>query len=53
MDGTWEPVVISAKLSPNPATVGDTVLLQVAAIDVQSVEQTEIRTSGEFRAGEV
>lgn len=47
------PAVISAKLSPNPATVGEAVLLQVAAIDVQIVEQTEVRASGEFRAGEV
>lgn len=49
----WTPLIISATLTPNPAQAGEPVLLQVAAIDVQVVEQTEVRASGEFRAGEV
>lgn len=53
MASEWNPLIISAVVTPNPATVGETVVLQVAAIDVQTVEQTEARLSGEFRAGEV
>lgn len=53
MSNEWEPLIISAKLTPNPAVVGTAVLLQVAAIDVQTIEQVEARQSGEFQAGVV
>lgn len=53
MSNEWEPLIISAKLTPDPATVGTAVLLQVAAIDVHTVEQVELRQAGEFQAGVV
>lgn len=53
MASAWEPVIISAALTPDPAAVGTPVLLQVAVMDAQFVEQTDVRMSGEFRAGEV
>lgn len=53
MASEWSPLVVSAVMAPNPATVGDTVLLQAVVIDVQAVEQTENRMSGELRSGEV
>lgn len=49
----WTPVIISASISPNPALVGQSVLLSVAATDVQSVEQQQVLISGEFVSGEV
>lgn len=53
MANEWSPLIITAVMTPNPVTVGELVLLQAAVIDVQSVEQTEVRVSGEFRSGEV
>lgn len=54
MSNEWEPLIISAKLTPDPATVGTAVLLQVSAIDVHTVEQqVELRQAGEFQAGVV
>lgn len=50
---TYQPVILTAELRPNPATVGETVLLSVSALDVEIIEQTEARMSGELRAGEV
>lgn len=49
----WSPLIITAAFTPNPANVGDSVLLQVVAIDAQTVEQEEARMSGEFNSGEV
>ena len=48
----WSPIVISA-FTPATANVGDSVLLQVIVLDVQTIEQEEIRVSGEFQSGEV
>lgn len=53
MASEWSPLVVSAVMTPSPATVGDTVLLQAVVIDVQTVEQPEARVSGELRSGEV
>lgn len=49
----WSPIVISATLTPAAANVGDSVLLQVIVLDAQTIEQEEIRVSGEFQSGEV
>ena len=49
----WSPIVISATFTPVTANVGDSVLLQVIVLDVQTIEQEEIRLSGEFQSGEV
>lgn len=49
----WSPIVISATLTPVTANVGDSVLLQVIVLDVQTIEQEEIRVSGESQSGEV
>ena len=50
---TATPVIVSASLTPNPAKVGETVLLQILAIDVQSIAQEESHVSNEFYAAEV
>ena len=47
------PVILAAAFTPNPAKVGEPVLLQVMVVDVGAVEQTETRMSGEFNSGEV
>ena len=47
------PIILSAVFIPNPADVGESILLQVLAVDVETVEQDEIRMSGEFNSGEV
>lgn len=49
----WSPIVISATFTPATANVGGSVLLQVIVLDVQTIEQEEIRLSGEFQSGEV
>ena len=46
------PAVISAVLSPNPASAGETVRISVAAIDVACVPAVQTATSGEFTGGE-
>ena len=38
----WSPIVISATFTPVTANVGDSVLLQVIVLDVQTIEQEEI-----------
>lgn len=53
MATTYVPVIINALLSPNPAKVGQPVLISVAAIDVECVPSTQVITSGEFTSGEV
>lgn len=53
MAESWTPVITAASMTPNPAVAGQNVLLSVAAADIQSVEQTEARVSGEFVSGEV
>lgn len=50
---TYIPVIVSAFITPNPATAGEEVLISVAAIDVACVPSAEIITAGEFTAGEV
>lgn len=47
------PVIILAKFEPNPANVGDTVTVQVMAADVENVQQSEMKMTNEFNAGEV
>ena len=53
METVWEPLIVTATFSPNPATTGQTVTLSVLALDVFGDEQTEARLSGEFVSGEV
>lgn len=53
MASTFVPVIIGAYLTPNPAQVGQGVLISVAAIDVECVPSTQVITAGEFTAGEV
>jgi len=54
MADEWRPVIITAKFTPNPANVGDSVLVQVKAIDMPpAVEQEELRMTAEFLTGEV
>lgn len=53
MASEWSPLIISAAFTPNPAIAGGDVLLQVVVIDVQSIEQEELRMAGEFMSGEV
>lgn len=36
-ENTYTPVIISAVLTPNPATAGGKVLISVAAADIESV----------------
>lgn len=50
---TYVPVIIGAYLSPNPANVGDTVLISIAATAVECVPSVQTVTAGEFTAGEV
>ncbi len=52
-DTAWTPVILDAKLTPNPAITGDPLLIQVLAIDVFGAEQTEVRQTGEFYSGVV
>lgn len=52
-ESTFIPVIVSAFFTPNPAKVGETVLLSVAAVDVECVPRPEIFTAGEFTSGEV
>ena len=52
MASTYIPVIVSALLSPNPAQAGQTVLISVAAIDVECVPRAQVLTSGAFTAGE-
>lgn len=53
MATTYIPVIVGAILTPNPAKVGEEVLISVAAIDVECVPSTQVITAGEFTAGEV
>lgn len=52
-ESTFVPVIIGAYISPNPAQTGQSVLISVAAIDVECVPSTQVVTAGEFSAGEV
>lgn len=52
-ESTYIPVIISALLSPNPAQAGQSVLISVAAIDVECAPSTQVVTAGEFASGEV
>lgn len=53
MAESWTPVVVSAQITPQPAVVGQSVLLSVAVTDVQSVERQEVYVAGEWTSGEV
>lgn len=48
-----EPVILSAVFTPNPADVGETVLIQVLAVDVEVTPQTDQKLTGEALTGEV
>lgn len=48
----WNPLIMSALFTPNPAGTTDTILLQVQAIDIFGGEQTEAWYAGnELMAG--
>lgn len=47
------PIIISAVLTPNPATVGQPVLISVAAADLEVIPREELWYAGEITAGEV
>lgn len=49
----WNPVILTAIFTPNPADVGESILVQVLAADVQTVEQTDLKLTGEALTGEV
>lgn len=53
MASTFIPVIISAILTPNPAQAGASVLISVAATDVEAIPSVVDYRSGEFQAGEV
>lgn len=53
MASTFTPVILSATLTPNPAKVGQTVLLSVAVQDVESTPSVQVYLCGEFYCGEV
>lgn len=50
---TYIPVIVSAFITPNPATAGQEVLISVAAIDVACTPSVQVITAGEFTSGEV
>ncbi len=52
-DITLIPVIISAVLTPNPAQANSTVHVSIAAAELETVAQTEVRLSGEFYSGEI
>ena len=52
-ESTYIPVIISVLLSPNPAQAGQSVLISVAAADVECVPGVQVVTAGEFTSGEV
>lgn len=49
----WQPVILSAEVTPNPATTGRSLVIRVLALDVFGAEQTEMRLVGEWYSGEV
>lgn len=53
MESTYVPVIISAFLTPNPAVVGQQVLISVAAADIECIPYTQVVTAGEFSSAEV
>lgn len=46
-------LIMSASLSPSPATINSKVTLSVTTIEIQNTPHEETRYSGEFYAGEV
>ncbi len=52
-ESTYIPIIISAMLTPNPAEVGETVLISIAAADLKIVPREELFYAGEFTCGEV
>lgn len=45
-------VIAAAEFSPNPVAAGSPAKLSVSVLEVTNTPQAEIRTSGEFYAGE-
>lgn len=52
-ESTYVPVIIGAFLTPNPAKVGQEVLISVAATAVECVPSVQVVTAGEFTSGEI
>lgn len=52
-DPTYIPIIISAVLTPNPATIGQAVLISVAAADLEVIPREDIWYAAEVTAGEV
>lgn len=52
-DTTYTPAILGITLTPNPASVGQTVTVSVSVIDVASTPGDEIWYAGEITAGEV
>lgn len=52
-ESTYIPAIFSALLSPNPVQAGQSVLISVAAADVECVSTTQAVTAGEFSSGEI
>lgn len=52
-DTTYTPAILGITLTPNPASVGQTVTISVSVIDVASTPREEIWYAGEINAGEV
>lgn len=50
---TYSPAIMAISITPNPAYVGDTVLISISAMDIAVEPSVEIRGSGEFYSGEV
>lgn len=49
---TFTPVIINAILTPNPAQARGTVLVSVAAADIEAMPSVVDIRSGEFQSGE-
>lgn len=49
----WQPLIISASFTPNPAEAGASLLISAVIVDVFGTEQEEVRYPSEFYSGEV
>lgn len=49
----YTPVILTADFTPNPADVGETILIQVLAVDVETAEADDLKLTGEALTGEV
>ena len=50
-ESTFIPVIVNAFLAPNPAKVGEPVLISIAAVDVECVPRTLEITAGLVASG--